>query len=105
MAHDAALIQKAVQEAIQHAQQFKDVGDGGTCNFDACYISVPGMRKTTAEGIAGTFLCEGGFHGRRLHLRGTLGQGACRTKMAEAQRDFLKTNYPMLNLGMYYQMD
>lgn len=105
MAHDAALIQKAVNEAIEHAQKFKDVGDGGTCNFDACYIRVPGMRKTTAEGISNTFLCESGFHGRRLHLRGTLGQANLRTTMAEAQRDFLRTNYSQLEIGMYYQMD
>lgn len=105
MAHDAALIQKAVNEAIEHAQKFKDTNDGGTCNFDACYIRVTGMRKTTAEGIAGTFLCESGFHGRRLHLRGTLGQANLRTTMAEAQRKFLQENYPQLEVGMYYQMD
>jgi hypothetical protein len=105
MAHDIKLIQKAVSEAIQHAQQFANTEDGGTCNFDACYISVPGMRKTAAESIVGVFLCESGFQGRRLQLRGTEGQANCRTTMAEAQRKFLETNYPALSIGMYYQMD
>jgi hypothetical protein len=105
MAHDANLIQKAVNEAIAYAEQFKGTEDGGTCNFDSCYIRVPGMRKAAAEGIAGTFLCEHGFHGRRLQLRGTQGQANCRTTMAEAQREFLQKNYPQLEVGMYYQMD
>lgn len=105
MAHDVKLIQKAITEAIQHAQQFASTDDGGTCNFDSCIINAFGMRTTTAEKIQGATLFTSGWHGRRLHLSGTLGQGARRTKMAEAQRAFLQANYPTLDVGMYYQMD
>jgi hypothetical protein len=105
MKHDVALIQKAVNEAIGHAQQFASVDDGGTCNFDACYIAVPGMRESTARSIGGVSLMHTRWHGRTLHLRGTLGQANRQTTMAEAQRDYLKEHYPQLTIGMYYQMD
>lgn len=105
MKYDAALIEKAVSEAIAYSQQFANVDDGGTCNFDSCYISVGGMRESTAEKIGGVSLQTSGWCGRRLQLGGTLGQGNRRTKMAEAQHEFLKTNYPGLAVGMYYQMD
>jgi hypothetical protein len=105
MKYDAKRIQQAVTEAIAHAQQFASHDDGGTCNFDACILYVPGMRTATAKQIQNTFLTDSSWHGRSLHIGGTLGQGARRTKMAEAQRDFLKANYPDINIGMYYQMD
>jgi hypothetical protein len=105
MAHDIKLIQKAVSEAIQHAQQFASTEDGGTCNFDSCYIRVTGMRESTAKKIVGVSLFQTRWHGRTLHLHGTLGQGARRTKMAEEQKRFLEAYYPTLDIGMYYQMD
>lgn len=105
MKYDIARIQKAVSEAIAHSQQFANHDDGGTCNFDACILYVPGMRKSTADSISGTSLFTSGWHGRSLHIGGTQGQAARRTKMAEAQRDYLKANYPDINIGMYYQMD
>jgi len=105
MAHDIKLIQKAVSEAIAYGQQFATHDDGGTCNFDACYIRVAGMRESTARKIGGVSMFNTRWHGRTLHLHGTLGQAARRTKMAEAQREFLQKNYPALEIGMYYQMD
>lgn len=105
MAYDLALIQKAITEAIAYSWQFADTDDGGTCNFDACYIRVTGMRESTAKKIQSASLFNTRWHGRTLHLGGTLGQAARRTKMAEAQRDFLLTNYPTLDIGMYHQMD
>jgi len=105
MAHDIKLIQKAISEAIQHGEIFCQSDDGGTCNFDACYIRVTGMRKSTAEKIEGASMFNTRWHGRTLHIGGTLGQAARRTKMAEAQRSFLQANYPTLDVGMYYQMD
>jgi hypothetical protein len=105
MKYDIALIQKAISEAIEAGQPFANVDDGGTCNFDSCYISVPGMRESTAEKIGGASLMHGGWHGRRLQLGGTYGQGNRRTTMAEAQRAFLKNKYPQLSVGMFYMMD
>lgn len=105
MKYDIELIRKAVGEAIQAGMQFAYVDDGGTCNFDACYIRVPGMRESAAEKIGGVSLFTSGWHGRTLHLHGTEGQGNRRTTMAEAQSKFLKANYPQLEIGMYYQMD
>jgi hypothetical protein len=103
--YDIERIQKAVTEATAYAWKFCDYDDGGTCNFDACYISVPGMREDTAAKINGVSMFNTRWHGRTLHLNGTLGQGMRRTKMAEAQKEFLTTNYPDLKIGMYYQMD
>jgi hypothetical protein len=107
MKYDLALIQKAVSEAIAYAYQprFSNTDDGGPCNFDACYIRVPGMRKDTASKITNVSLFDTRWHGRTLHLHGTFGQGMRRTRMAEAQKQFLETNYPTLSIGMYYQMD
>jgi hypothetical protein len=103
--YDIARIQKAVSEAIAYARKFEDYDDGGTCNFDACYISVPGMREDTARQIGGVSMFNTRWHGRTLHLHGTLGQAMRRTKMAEAQKEFLTNNYSDLKIGMYYQMD
>jgi len=105
MKYDIALIQKAVTEAIAAGMEFANVDDGGTCNFDACYIRVPGMRKAAANRINGVSLFTSGWHGRTLHLGGTHGQGNRRTTMARAQNKFLKANYPQLEINMYYQMD
>ena len=105
MKHDIELITKAVSEAIAAGREFSQIADGGTCNFDACYIQVPGMRRSTAEQIGGVSLMTTRWHGRTLHLCGTEGQGARRTAMAEAQHKFLKANYPQLAVGMYYAMD
>lgn len=105
MKYDVELIRKAVGEAIAHAQQFANTEDGGTCNFDACYIRVPGMRESTAESIGGVILFTTRWHGRTLHIQGTEGQGNRRTTMAEAQKHFLQEHYPQLDIGMYYQMD
>lgn len=105
MKYDVELISKAVSEAIAHGDKFKDTDDGGTCNFDACIIYVPGMRKSAVEQIGNVYMMDTRWHGRHLHIGGTLGQGNRRTTMAEAQKDFLKANYPQLNIGMYYQMD
>jgi hypothetical protein len=105
MAYDIELIRKAVGEAIADSQRFAAIDDGGTCNFDACYIRVPGMREATVRRIGNVSLRDTSWHGRTLHLQGTLGQGNRRTAMAKAQYDYLKANYPQLEVGMYYQMD
>lgn len=105
MKYDIELIRKAVSEAIAEGRKFADVNDGGTCNFDSCYIRVPGMRESTANQIGGVFMMNTRWHGRTLHLQGTDGQGNRRTTMAEAQNKYLKAHYPQLEIGMYYQMD
>ena len=105
MRYDTKLISKAVAEAIAYGEQFKDTDDGGTCNFDSCVIYVPGLREDQARRIPNTSLFTSGWQGRTLHLHGTRGQGFRRTKMAEAQNEFLKAHYPALQVGMYYQMD
>lgn len=105
MKYDVAEITKMVSEAIAYSQQFATVDDGGTCNFDAAYICVPGMRKSVAAQIANVGLLDSRWHGRRLSIRGTLGQANRRTQMAKAQYDFLIVHYPQYQFGMYYQMD
>jgi hypothetical protein len=88
--------------------------DGGTCNFDAAYVSVPGMRKDQIDEIARlceikgfpglrVWLNDHSFYGRILMLSCYNGQGNQRTVMAEAAKKSLTASG--LNAGMYYQMD
>jgi len=104
--YDVELLNKAIAEATAYAIEVAgESEDGGSCNFDACTIPVPGMQKKIADKITGAHLMTSGFWGRRLHLSGCRGQANRHTRMAEAQNKFLKEHYPQFNVGMYYQLD
>lgn len=109
MKYDTAKIAEAIKKAVSSAQQFSEIDDGGTCNFDCAYLFVPGMRKSQAkeiENIAGVSLSlnTSRWQGRILQIiGGRLGQGARQTKMAETMRDSIKQDG--FEAGMYYQMD
>jgi hypothetical protein len=88
--------------------------DGGTCNFDAAFLSVPGMREAQAEeimrlaNIPGSpglrvSLSNHSLFGRILMLHCYNGQANRRTVMAEAAKKSLASQG--LDAGMYYQMD
>jgi len=88
--------------------------DGGTCNFDAAFVSVPGMREAQAEEIMRlteipgspglrVTLSNHSLFGRILMMHCYNGQANRRTVMAEAAGKSLKS--AGVDSGMYYQMD
>lgn len=109
MKYDSAQLAEAIKKAVAAAQSHANDDDGGTCNFDAAYIKVPGMWKKQAsdiETLSGVRLSlweDHAYFGRILMLSGTSGQGNRRTRMAEAMRHSLEADG--VESGMYYQMD
>jgi hypothetical protein len=104
---------KAAAQAAQKADPGRD-NDGGTCNFDAAFVSVPGMRAAQAEEIVqlcyepGTpglrvWLNNHELYGRILMVSCYNGQANRRTIMAEAAKRNLTA--AGIDCGMYYQMD
>lgn len=113
MKYDSNKIIAVMQDAIKAADA-ADPGpglenDGGTCNFDAAYLQVPGMRQAQAAKIAAALpsgcvsLQDYRWQGRILMLNYSNGQAMRRTLMAEASgRVFMSSG---LDSGMYYQAD
>lgn len=97
-ANDAALQARAANE-----------DDGGTCNFDSPVLFFPkGTRSERVQRIAksaGIDLDVRRWLGRTCYSVGTAasGQGALRTRMAEAAYRSMKD--AGLDVMMYYQMD
>lgn len=94
--------------AKNHAEQFADTEDGGTCNFDSAALFLPRWNTAKTEEA----FKKAGLRTSKWTLWGTTyylvlgcysGQANRRTQMAEAVCKYLK------NLGydasMYYQMD
>jgi hypothetical protein len=113
MKYDTKKIVTVIQDAIKAADA-ADPGpgldnDGGTCNFDAAYLQVPGMRKAQAAEIAAALpsncitLNDYPWQGRILMLRHSNGQAMRRTLMAEASGRVFKASG--MAYGMYYQAD
>lgn len=108
MKYDTIKLAAAIKKANEAAQIHATEDDGGTCNFDSCYIPAPGIRGTQVreiEAVSGVplSLMSSGYCGRRIELGGTLGQGNRRTKMAEEQRRSLEADG--IKAGMFYMMD
>lgn len=97
-----------LKAAISYGLEHQGTDDGGTSNFDAPTLSLPGWNKKLVEAAAeaagcGCFVWNlWGSKSYVFSIRGT-GQGYTRTKAAEAAKDYLKgLGY---DAGMYYQMD
>jgi hypothetical protein len=113
MKYNSLVIATALKNAVTAAQKEVGADDGGTCNFDAAYLRVPGMREVQAkeiEKMAGVTLCLGtySYHGRILQvIGGTSGQGNRRTRMAEAMKKSLDESLTDFGVatGMWYQVD
>ena len=104
------LLRKALERAKHAAELARQADDGGTCNFDSPTLDYRAMgmsKKKAVETIEQTGLrCFEwkGYGDLRLVLCGmTVGQGNCRTAMAEAFNKSL--NADGIASGMYYQMD
>lgn len=90
--------------AVTYGRQHMGTDDGGTSNFDAPLIILPGWNQKKVEAAmkeAGV-VCTLWNKSYVFCIRGT-GQGYTRTRAAEAARDYLKERG--YAAGVYYQMD
>jgi len=101
---------KAAAEHTKAVADFEAWDDGGTCNFDAPYLSAKGMTEkqcdeiTKLSGVRCWLSSASGFFGRRLNIAGHLeGQGNRRTKMAEETKRHLCT--AGIEAFVFYMMD
>lgn len=82
--------------ALAYGLERKGDDDGGTCNFDAPAIHLPGWEKKKVEAAAkaaglGCFVWSlWGCKSYVFSIRGGVGQGLTRTRAAEAMREFLE---------------
>lgn len=105
------LLERAFRKAKEEALKAFQENDGGTCNFDCPTINYKAMRyakpkviETLAKvGLTGWEPTDKAWKGILLIEGATFGQGFCRTAMAEAFSESLKSNE--IESGVYYQMD
>lgn len=117
MKYNSAVLIAALQQAILAADAIDaanpDNEDGGTCNFDSAYISVPGMRKAQGEEISAALaqytvsFHDYHWHGRILMLNHGRGQANRRSRMATAAYRSLVSSLQGsgVEAGQYLQMD
>ena len=100
----------ALEKATQAALAFKDVDDGGTCNFDSPALDYRAAGLTISKAkqaieAAGLHSFDWNCYGSKMLVICGVGhgQGNRNTAMAEAAHKSLKEQgYPC---GMYYQAD
>lgn len=96
-----------LKDALDYGLERMGTDDGGTCNFDAPTIRLPGWNSKMVEAaakVAGTGCFTWNFGGKHyvFSVRGA-GQGYTRTRAAEAMEKRLRSlGY---DAGMYYQAD
>lgn len=103
---------RAAREAAEAADP---IDDGGTCNFDSPAFKIPRVNTAMLEQAAADAGCTvsdfSWFGGKRWHWLGCglKGQGNRRTVMMEAATKRLKelalTEFPIMHVSGYYQMD
>jgi hypothetical protein len=110
MKYDSAKIAEAIKKAVDAAQVHAESDDGGTCNFDCAFLTVPQMREEQAKQIAelaGVRLYlwpNHSIYGRILQVQGgRSGMGNRQTRMAEEMKRSLEADG--FKAGVYYQMD
>lgn len=97
-------LRTAVAYGLKHA----GTDDGGTSNFDAPTLHLPGWNRKMVEQAAkqagtGCFVWEACSKDCYVFSVPGVGQGYTRTNAAEAMRDYLAGKG--YDAGMYYQMD
>ena len=106
-------IVQALMAGKAAAEEFKEVDDGGTCNFDSPAIRFPMMREdmlTELAEMAGVRLSKFTWFGKTWYwvVLQWSGQGNRRTQMAEAACKAIKEvigQESWAEVSMYYQMD
>lgn len=104
-------LKDALLKALEATELAKTDDDDGTCNLDSPVLLYRKMGYQKQKAIAvvnevglGAWAPSPGYWNGCLVLTGmTIGQGNCRTAMAEAFRRSLKESG--IESGMYYQMD
>lgn len=100
---------EALLKAKKAAEEFSNIEDGGTCNFDTCIIKLHRWAKNdieAAEQESGVSIGDqlSGWHkGYRFLNDLCKGQAHRRTKMAEAAKKSLQADG--YEVSVYYQMD
>lgn len=85
-----------LKEALAYGLEHKGTDDGGTSNFDAPSLHLPGWERKKVEAAAkaaglGCFVWNlWGSKSYVFPIREGVGQGMTRTKAAEAMQEFLK---------------
>ena len=97
-----------LKAALAYGLEHKGTDDGGTCNFDAPAVSLPGWDKALVEAAAksaGLRCFEWELGAGRAYVFSVpgVGQGYTRTYAAEAMSRYMKKRG--YDAGMYYQMD
>lgn len=97
-----------LRNAFAYGMANRGTDDGGSSNFDAPTVSLPGWDKALVEAAAktaGTMCFEWALGSSKSYLLSIpgVGQGYTRTKAAEAMCNYLKAQG--YDAGMYYQMD
>lgn len=97
-----------LKAALTYGLEHMGTDDGGTCNFDAPAVSLPGWDKRLVEAaarIAGVGCFEWNLWGVSSYVFSVpgAGQGYTRTNAAEAMSRYLKERG--YDAGMYYRMD
>lgn len=100
--YDVAAIRWAIQQAQSVASGLRDEPDDGSCNLDNAYLSVPGMRRSTAE-LCGIRITSSRWFGRIGFVGNYSGQASRRTLEAQAICDSLKAQG--YDAGVWYHTD
>lgn len=103
---DILLLERLIEQAEGESLKYKDVEDGGTCNFDTPIFKVPeGVKPHELRQLSWhtTPVGEHPFKGWYFLYTRILGQGDRRTKMAETVADYLSCNG--IEAMVFYQVD
>lgn len=97
-----------LRNALAYGRANQGTDDGGSSNFDAPAVSLPGWDKALVEAAAKTagtmcFEWQLGRSTSYLFSIPGVGQGYTRTKAAEAMSGYMAAQG--YDAGMYYQMD
>jgi len=94
-----------LKAALAYGLEHQGTDDGGSSNFDAPTISLPGWDKALVEAAVKTakLRCFEWDDKTYIFTVPGVGQGYTRTKAAEAMSYYLKEHG--YNTGMYYQVD
>lgn len=97
-------LSQAMIKARNAAQEEKDKDprDGGSCNLDFAYISVPGMRESTARNH-GYSAFKAGWHGRIMRVYSGEGQADLNYRQVQAVAKVLQQEG--FDAAVYYQLD
>lgn len=101
---ELAALEAAVKVASEAALESRDTEDGGTCNFDTCYVRIK-IPKRLRDKSQLHFMQGWGLYRDSWSINElpTHGQGNMRTRMAEAAAESLRA--AGYNATVRYEID